>query len=63
MGGKGKPLGKTILEITNMIMSSINTVGGTVRSGVDAIGNAGKNIGEAGKKLGNSVGDLFKTKK
>ena len=70
IGGKGKPLGETILEITGTIMRSINTVGGAVMSGVDAIGSAGKQLGdagkklgEAGKKLGSDVTGLFQKKK
>ena len=70
IGGKGKPLGETILEITGTIMRSINSVGGAVMSGVDAIGSAGKQLGdagkklgEAGKKLGSDVTGLFQKKK
>ena len=56
VGGKGKPLGQTLLEITGTVMGSINTVGGTVISGVEAVGNAGKTIGSG-------VTNLFKKKK
>lgn len=56
VGGKGKPLGQTLWEITGTVMGSINTVGGTVISGVEAVGNAGKTIGSG-------VTNLFKKKK
>lgn len=47
IGGKGSPLGETLLVVFRNLMSSINTVGGTVLSGVETIGNAGKGISDS----------------
>jgi hypothetical protein len=66
VGGKGQPLGETLLKIFNGLGKSINAVGGTVMGGVELVGDAGKQIGsgvskgissagEAGKKLGSDV--------
>ena len=63
VGGKGQPLGDTLLKIFDALMSSINNVGGAVMGGVEAVGSAGKAIGDgvadgagALKKAGKSVG-------
>ena len=65
IGGKGKPLGQTLLEITSAVMGAVNAVGGTVMSGVDAIGTAGKKsvdaIGTAGKKSVDAIGTAGKS--
>ena len=66
VGGKGQPLGETLLKIFNGLMKSVNAVGGAVLGGAELVGNAGKQIGsgvskgissagEAGKKLGSDV--------
>lgn len=66
VGGKGQPLGETLLKVFNLLMNSVNTVGGTVMGGVEAVGNAGKAVGsgladgasavgDAGKKVGSGV--------
>ena len=66
VGGKGQPLGETLLKIFDGVMKSINAVGGTVMGGVELVGDAGKKIGsgvskgissagEAGKQLGSDV--------
>ena len=74
VGGKGQPIGETVLKIFNALMSSINSVGGAVMGGVEAVGNTGKAIGDgvvdganalkdAGKGISDgvkSLGDMFK---
>ena len=67
IGGKGNPIGKTLLEIFNNFMSSVNAVGGTLMGGVEAIGKAGQSISgsvsDGAKSLNDGINSLFRKKK
>lgn len=72
IGGKGKPLGKTLLTVFQKLIGSINAVCGTFLTGVETIGSAGKTLGKgiadgtkslsnAGKNIGSNISDSAKS--
>ncbi len=72
VGGKGQPIGETVLKIFDALMSSINSVGGAVMGGVEAVGSTGKAIGDgvvdganalkdAGKDVGKGISEGVKS--
>ena len=60
IGGKGEPLGETLLEIYGALMTSVNAVAGSVAGGVEFVGNAGKTVGSGLKKGASALTDAGK---
>ena len=60
VGGKGQPIGETVLKIFDALMSSINSVGGAVMGGIEAVGNTGKAIGDGVVDGANALKDAGK---
>ena len=64
VGGKGEPLGESIMEIFDSLMSAVNGVGGVVLGGIEVVGDAGKALGDGvskgAKNIGDSISGIFK---
>ena len=59
VGGKGHPLGETLLKIFSNFASAVNALGGTVVGGVELVGDAGKKIGQGVTDGAKSIGGAF----
>ena len=66
VGGKGAPIGDTLLKVFNNFMGSVNSVCGTFMGGIEALGNAGKSIkgsvSDGAKNLNDGINRLFNRK-
>ena len=66
VGGKGAPIGDTLLKVFNNFMGSVNSVCGTFMGGIEALGNAGKSIkgsvSDGARSLNDGINRLFNRK-
>lgn len=71
VGGKGHPLGESLMKVFDALMGAVNNVGGAVMSGVEAVGSAGKVLSDgvadgagalkkAGKNVSSGISDGVK---
>lgn len=61
VGGKGEPLGDSLLKIYQALMTSINAVTGTVAGSVEVIGKAGETVGTGLQKGASTLGEAGKS--
>ena len=64
VGGKGHPLGETLMSVFSTFVNAVNALGGTVIGSVEFVGDTGKKIGQGvtdgAKSIGGALDGLLK---